>query len=390
MNSAAPQFDIRPTQVVFAALIACMTYIFGLSGGNLILLMVAQGLFVFWTVFVVAVNRENVALNKGSINTLLILAAVLVSNVVVNMNSLASLNTSIPFVSAHIVGILMFAFAAIWATSELQPSYILKCLAWMLLPIIVLAIAVGSIQEVYGRATPFGVHPNWWGEVAFGFVLCSLALRRVLIRSLFVSLGFLLMYMVQSRGALLGALAAVMTFWAMHYRPLNYKAMRNLALVGVAALIGLLIMFASGIWVSIVEFIFSEVLFLDDPNRGIDSDLTGRIDGYLEAAAIFLENPIFGQGFDTLLDVHNGFLRWAGEGGLILLGVMIYLMVSAMKRTWRCRDDWGFAVIFGIATYLLTYPRALNLNLVGLLFFLAIFAGKTSGESSPNDGPKYD
>ena len=99
-----------------------MTYVFGLSGGNLTLLMLTQGVFVFWVVLMIAVTRDTVELNKGSIITLLILAAVLASNVVVNMNSLASLGTSIPFVSAHIIGILMFALAAKQVTSNGAPG----------------------------------------------------------------------------------------------------------------------------------------------------------------------------------------------------------------------------------------------------------------------------
>lgn len=359
--------------LVFTGMIASMTYVFGLSGGNFTLLLIAQGLFVFWVALIIATTHPLVVLNKGALVSIAVLAIVLASNILTNINNYQEADRGVSYAIAHGIGVFMFALAVVWASRNLQLSRILQCLAWLLLPLVVIALFFGFSQKSGGRPMLFGLQPNWWGEVAFGFVLCSLVVRHRTIHLLFILLGLVLMYVVQSRGAMLGAVVGIGAFWAVKYRPFGKKALRKLAVVGIFAILALLIVFASGLWVSIAEFLVSKVLFLDDPYRGVDSNLTGRIEGYLQAIAIFVENPFFGQGFDTLYEVHNGFLRWAGEGGIILLGLMVYLIFSALVRAWRYRNDWAFAALLAIIVYFLTYPRALNLNLVGVLFFLALF-----------------
>ena len=147
---------------------------------------------------------------------------------------------------------------------------------------------------------------------------------------------------------------------------------------------GLVLGMATDFWSAILDIVESKILLLNDPYRGVGSGLTGRLADWWIAIEIFVENPVFGQGFDTLTEVHNGFLRWAGEGGVLLLGVMLLLIITVLVRAWRSHNNWVFAALLGIMAYMMTYPRALNMNLVGMLFFLALFPWKGGHVRSGN------
>ncbi len=364
------------TRLIFSGFIAAMVYIFAITGGNFKQLVIVQGIFVLWVVISIVSSQGRIVISAHSIFILLILAVVLSSNLFVNYGNYGAADRSFAFAVAHVGGILVFAFSAQWAVSNLQPDYILESMAWMLAPLVIWALAIGWVNGESSRAAPFGIHPNWWGEVAFGFILCSLALKRVMVKIFFIVIGVGLMIMVQSRGAFLAAIVSLLAYLIMQNRPFGIVAVKKLTIFGFIMFGGLIVVIATGLWSTILDIVESKILLLNDPYRGLDSDLTGRLAGWREAVAIFIENPVFGQGFDTLAGVHNGFLRWAGEGGILLLGFMLLLMISAMVRSWRIRNDWAFAALLGIMAYMMTYPRALNLNLVGMVFFLALFPWK--------------
>ena len=212
--------------------------------------------------------------------------------------------------------------------------------------------------------------------MAFGFILCSLTLNRAVTKIFFIVIGIGLMFTVQSRGALLGVAVSILAYLFMQSRPLGVVSVKKLKIFVIVMLGGLVFGMSTGLWLTILDIVESKILLLNDPYRGAGTGLTGRLADWWIAIEIFIENPIFGQGFDTLGGVHNGFLRWAGEGGILLLGVMLLLMITALVHSWHRSNDWVFAVLLGIIAYLMTYPRALNLNLVGMLFFFALFHWK--------------
>jgi len=361
------------TSLIFSGLVSAMVYIFALTGGSFKQLVIVQVVFALWVMCSITFSQGRVVFSIHGIFILLVLAVVLTSNLAVNFNNYAAVDQSFAFSVAHVVGILIFAFAAQWAANNLQIDRILKYISWMLMPLIILALVLGWADAEGNRAEPFGVHPNWWGEVTFGFILCSLAVRRVTAKIFFIAAGIGLMVMVQSRGALLGAVVSLIAYLAMQNKQFGPVAVKRLVKFGVMTLGGLFFIMVTGLWTTIQNIVESKILLLDDPYRGVGSGLTGRFDGWWNAVAIFIENPIFGQGFDTLADVHNGFLRWAGEGGILLLGVMLLLIATALVRSWRRRNDWAFVALLGIIAYMMTYPRALNMNLVGMLFFFTLF-----------------
>jgi O-antigen ligase len=115
--------------------------------------------------------------------------------------------------------------------------------------------------------------------------------------------------------------------------------------------------------------------------------LTGRLDGWQKAFDIFMAQPIFGQGFDTLTEVHNGFLRLAGEGGLMLLLVTVALIGTGLRNAMKTKNYLAASIILGYLIYAMTYPRMLNMNLAAAVFYLSVFPWKRDSSARLNQCP---
>jgi len=134
-------------------------------------------------------------------------------------------------------------------------------------------------------------------------------------------------------------------------------------------------------------FIRDDVLLWNNPYRGVDSGLTGRLAGWQESFDIFMARPILGNGIDTLTDVHNGFLRLAGEGGLMLLLAIAALIGAGLRNAMKARNYLAVSIILGYLIYAMTYPRMLNMNLAAVVFYLSVFPWKRDSSARLNQRP---
>ena len=367
----APRFKIRDRCFIFATLTSIIVYVFALTGGNFQLLVLAQGLFVLWVIYNFVFKRGEIHFSPYGITAWWILGLVLVGNLWINNANYSVAEKGFQFAAAHIAGILVFALAAQWAARNLNPKQILEYLAWMITPIAIFAILLG--WGYTNRAYPLGIHPNWWGETAFGLSLCALAVKRPNFRIFFIIIALLLMYKVQSRGAMISSVISVLTYWILSFRPFGKTALKRL-IIALFSAAGILMFIFAMDWLSpTVTFVEDRILLLYDPYRGLGTGFTGRLYTWRESVGIFWENSLFGHGYDTLIKVHNGFLRFAAEGGIILFGMIVVMIVSAMVHAWRQRNDLVFAALLGIVGFFMSYPRGLNLNIVGVVFLLSLF-----------------
>src|SRR5690606_17206087 len=87
----------------------------------------------------------------------------------------------------------------------------------------------------------------------------------------------------------------------------------------------------------------------------------------------FGSNLVFGNGFDTMSEVHNGFLRIASENGLALLLPLCIIIAVALRSALAKRDPLSSAILLGYFAYVFTYPRMFNMNVAAALFYLALF-----------------
>ena len=219
--------------LIFSGLVAAMVYFFVITGGNFIFLMLVQGVFVLWLASSIFFSKGRFLFSALNSYILLILALVFFSNLYINHGNYEEVNGGFAFALAHVFGVLFFIFAAQWAASNLQLENLLGYISLMLAPLILSALYVGLIDFEKSRSIPFGLHPNWWGEVAFGFVLCSLVLKRFLLKAFFIGIGIGLMISVQSRGALLAVLVLFLAYFIMQFRPLGEASIKRLLILSV-------------------------------------------------------------------------------------------------------------------------------------------------------------
>lgn len=302
------------------------------------------------------------------------LSAGLALSILTNTSSYpTSDGTTIQFATVHAAGVIAMTLCMSWAASNLNVHRLAQTLAVLLSPLIGYALIL-SIQGggTAVRQVPLGLHPNWWGELAFAFVVSSLALRNSL-RVTFIALALVLMVLVESRGALLATIVSLSIWCILHIKDVRLTWNR-VSVLAILMAIGVAIVALNQDWIVLASaFAMDEILLLHDPYRGIGTGLTGRVDDWLYAVDVFASKLVFGNGFDTMSEVHNGFLRIASENGLALFLPLCIIIAVAIWSAFERREIFALAILLSYLAYAFTYPRMLNMNVAAALFYLTLF-----------------
>ena len=373
----------------FAIALAAMAYIFALSGGKLPLLVIAQGSVMLIAVLGFVFPKYS-SLRRGNAVWLSVLSVVMFSAILFNTGNYSETSVSVEFALVHIGGVIGMLFALQWAATNLMAQRVLRNLAFLLTPLVMFAIAISLTSGgLASRQSPLDIHPNWWGELGFALTACALAMPRWWARAVPIAAAVILFVLVQSRGALLAAFSSIVTYLLLStrwHRLLNPSRLAIVSALATFASVTFLVYQHHTIqaWL----FIRDDILLWNNPYRGADSGLTGRVTGWQDAFAIFMESPIFGNGIDTLTDVHNGFLRLAGEGGLILLLTIGALIGVGLRNAAKARNYLAISIMLGYIIYAMTYPRMLNMNLAAVVFYLSVFPWKEGSLARLNQHPE--
>ena len=361
--------------IAFSASLASTAYVFALMGGedSPIALLAVQAMVLLLpglSLFTKGYKR----INRNNLLLWAVVSISLLLNLLVNIGNYPAGPVTVGFVVAHMVGIVGILFAIQWAATNLSSETLMRHLAIFLFPLIALAI-VATLQDGgwTSRAAPFDIHPNWWGELCFAFTACALALHGKKAKALLIGAAMILFFLVQARGALLAACVCIGVYIFFSMKQRRQKKTGPLLIITAIIFAGVILAMQQATVLQAWIFLKGDVLLLDNSYRGLDTGLTGRLEGWHQALSIFAENPIFGQGLDTLNEVHNGFLRLAGEGGLLLLLPILFMMGMAVYQSLKNRNYLALSVLFGYAVYALTYPRMLNMNLASAIFYLCVF-----------------
>ena len=373
----------------FAIALAAMAYIFALSGGKLPLLVIAQGSVMLIAVLGFVFPKYS-SLRRGNAVWLSVLSVAMFSAILFNTGNYSETSVSVEFALVHIGGVIGMLFALQWAATNLMAQRVLRNLAFLLTPLVMFAIAISLTSGgLASRQSPLDIHPNWWGELGFALTACALAMPRWWARAVPIAAAVILFVLVQSRGALLAAFSSIVTYLLLStrwHRLLNPSRLAIVSALATFASVTFLVYQHHTIqaWL----FIRDDILLWNNPYRGADSGLTGRVTGWQDAFAIFMESPIFGNGIDTLTDVHNGFLRLAGEGGLILLLTIGALIGVGLRNAAKARNYLAISIMLGYIIYAMTYPRMLNMNLAAVVFYLSVFPWKEGSLARLNQHPE--
>jgi O-antigen ligase len=172
------------------------------------------------------------------------------------------------------------------------------------------------------------------GIVCFGTLACCLAIENVFLRVALISLNAFVILQTGGRSCLIASAITISVYIIL---TVSIQRSRFVKFAFVAAL--LILVCVGAIYANEIAGLTSTLLFLNDPNRGLGSGFTGRMDAWQEAYQLFLKNPILGIGFrtheryiTTLPSAHNGYVSVLAETGI--LGVSSILLLIGFC-SWR-------------------------------------------------------
>jgi len=248
--------------------------------------------------------------------------------VAITASALASVDPirSLGYVLAAALGLI--SCAGLWQVVGDKMRWCLSAYAVLGSGLTICLYAFGP--RVQGRLSASATsHPNFLGLVAFGVLMCALAMSNRLIASALIAANLLVIIATESRGSLVASLLGLVVYGALQARRLKRFTAFVIAVVAMALILVL------PWYLETIQTSVSALLFLDDKYRGLGTGFTGRLDAWQEAIALFRENPVLGVGFrmhehymTTLSSAHNGYLSLLAESGV--LGTFSWLLVTAL------------------------------------------------------------
>lgn len=268
----------------------------------------------------------------------------------------------------------IFSLSALWRRDDQDLRQLFNGAALILFLFIVISILVlgGPVDRWVG-----GIHPNLYGAALLACVIFSLFSTSRLMY--IVRLGCLgVSVWVSSRYALIGSVLSLGIYFASCHR-LSPRVLVVLAIAGAG--------------VTLLLDQISEILALNDEQRGINSGLTGRTDEW-EFAVKEIFDVYWGLGYKRaplFESGHNGYLKTLLEFGVLGGSLIIFFVISivASKVVFLLRSRVGeprriqAAQIAGCLALLLAsffQPQLFNTgDPMGLTFLILMFSQNRGG-----------
>lgn len=206
-------------------------------------------------------------------------------------------------------------------------------------PLLIYVILTGNY--VWGRLSA-GLQPIMWGLM--GLTVCLGAFARpagILAAGAFAA-GVASMLESSSRESLLAIAIALLAVI-----PLELWEIKRSRLL--AVLSGLcLAFFAAALLfdpylLDAIHYVKHDVLWMDNPERGINSGFTGRTGVWEDAFRLWLKAPLFGVGFQQHeyflgAPAHNSYLAMLADTGVPGLIIYLVLLVRSLIAAWGIED----------------------------------------------------
>ena len=282
------------------------------------------------------------------------------------------------------LNITIFLAVATVIVGHPDPDFFRKILHRSGILILIFTVASIVIQQIYfsdayndvnNRVFMLDLHPNWWGMLMYGLVVCAQLGMRGWLRYLAFAVAIYVIVISSSRGALV----SVLVFWFLIFcfSLSNKSRFHVFTFVGVVIVMGTIASIA--FYDEIISF--ADYLFLiNDHDRGLDTGIVDRIDLYIIGMEAFFSAPLFGNGPGLYSQgpmeilVHNGFIIMLAESGLFLFVNFLAWVYLAISRSAAMRPDISCAII-GYLLLIQTFPRSLNLHFTSLVFMLLLLVG---------------
>jgi O-antigen ligase len=179
-----------------------------------------------------------------------------------------------------------------------------------------------------------GINRNSTSAVAMAAMICCVLSGNRVVRWGGIACCALFAVMVTSRGTMLALGVFFAVYYTLHKGTLRAVWHAALAMFLVASLL-----LVSGF---LKDVILEDVMRLNDPNRGLGTGFTGRVESWKHGMEVFWERPLFGHGFRAQLSgeeglgSHSGYITLLIETGVFgtLLAVSA-VVVEAIRRIHR-------------------------------------------------------
>ncbi len=217
--------------------------------------------------------------------------------------------------------------------------------------------------------------PNNIALIAFlSMVLIFFSSQHKYYRLLSLILFLIIDFLVIARGALVASIIFLFSYYA-NYSFFNKKmnSFTNLFIIAIVIIFITTNLFYN----DLMFYIKGIVTYLDftDPERGIGSGGTGRIELWRSAIDVFKENPLFGVGLRNLSQSpHNGYLELLAQNGLVgFLAYFILVLGAFIKAAKILKKDYVHEINIAIS-FIISF-LALSMierDLINLASFLAL------------------
>lgn len=256
----------------------------------------------------------------------------------------------------------VFLFSALCSN---QFSVIFERIAVLVSLFLLFALFVHWDERLGDRFNGNGIHPNWWGSIAYGVACCALLSRRAVIFRVLTFFALFVCYQASSRGSVLGVLLIVLLM-------MDYKAVLRHPVASILVLLGGV--FALFVWgAGVLDFVLNDVFEFNNQYRGAGTGFTGREDGWADALNVIVESPFFGAGYGSLPGLHNGYLIFFAEMGLLGGAAFIALLIAFFRAKGVQKELRVIALSYFV--FMMFAPRTFNLVLGSLVPTLCIMGG---------------
>lgn len=291
--------------------------------------------------------------------------ALMLASVLVNSASYGS-EAMTAFVEILNTGLILWVGLAFCSLSTSKLESLLTTVAVMICAFLTIALVVHWSERYGGRFIGNGLHPNWWGAIAYGAGCCAIFIKARWLRWACYIAVVAMMLSTSSRGSLLGFATMLAALYVQNFR-LRHIAYVSLGL-GLSGLVALL----TPVGAAIYSYVASDILLLDNVYRGAATGFTGRYAGWLGALDLIADHPLFGVGHGMLPTLHNGYLVALGEYGVV---ASLFFFSALVTSIFWGRDYRITAVVLSYAAFMVFAPRTINMVLGSLIPSILMMAG---------------
>lgn len=235
-------------------------------------------------------------------------------------------------------------------------------------------------ERVWGRLAANDLQPNNWGLMGLTVCLGAFARKPGLLAIASFVIGGATILEASSREHILALAVVLLVVAALQLQGMNRSRLIAI-LVGACVILIAAAVLLDPYIIDAIEYVRSDVLLVDSPDRGLSSGFTGRSEIWAATIDLWLKSPILGVGFRqheqfllTIVSAHNAYLAMLADTGLLGLVVYLVLQIYSLFASWGIQDQrtrrFVIAVIVGYVIIGFFDRRTINGGNPYSLFFL--------------------